>query len=110
MAICDFNCFECAFDDCIVDDNDIIPVDIDDTLFAKASHYKCEFVRTYTSKKRDAESYYSKHFKERLEFQHDYYNTHRLDRIDYQLSYYRRNKEARKAYQREYYKKRKESN
>lgn len=102
--VCNYNCFECPYEDCIAEEVPLVDVE----PFLKDSPARGRSCTPENEKSRlYFRSYYEKHREEILarckEKARQYYQSHKQERIDYQKRRYQRNREKLRAYQREYY-------
>lgn len=83
--ICDMDCFNCIFPDCINNGYE--------TKKEKA-------IKNNLKTKSYKQTYYARNREVRLEKQKEYNNTHREERLKYYKEYYRKNAETKKEYRR----------
>lgn len=92
--VCDYNCFECPYEDCIAEEVPLVDVE----PFLRDPPARVCKPLLYSSG-----FYYEKHREEIIARCKEYYQSHKQERIDYQKRRYQRNREKLRAYQREYY-------
>ena len=110
--ICNKDCFNCPYEDCIndeFDDNDFRELKKLDKELGEMNTTTGYEYDQYRKKKRQ---YYQTHKEERKAYQRSYYQTHKEERKEERRAYnrkcYQTHKEERKAYQRSYYQAHKE--
>lgn len=95
LAICNFDCFNCPFPDCVCSSS---PLDksISKQIDKQARTAACVPGRNVQG---GASLYYQAHRIDKIKYQKQYYQCNKTDRIEYQKAYYRRNRERLKQYQ-----------
>ena len=103
--ICDEDCFNCKFDDCIMSD----PYVGRKSLYENPQDYSREYYEAHKEKIRKQKREYYKAKKQKMNKQRrEYYEKHREEEKANRKKYYQANKEKIKARQRKYYEENKE--
>lgn len=101
MAVCDFNCFNCKYDDCMNDD-------ISTSALAR-ERAVIKFKKTKFDEGEYARQWYADHKDELLEKRKQYYQDNKEYYLEYARIWRDEHKEYLRAYQREYYQAHKET-
>lgn len=125
-AVCNRDCFNCPFDDCVVDDytyDEVVEArerdkeyaltEMDNSTREKVKK-NTEYLREYYQKNKDKIREYNRWYcEEHKDEMREYYRKYAQENKEaikaYKREYYQKNREARKEYQREYRRRRKEA-
>lgn len=111
--ICNYDCFNCIYDDCINDSLSYNDYKQSKALDKESKQVTGKVAETYYERNKERirmqrKQYYKKNKEKVLQYHKEYMQKVKKENPFYYKEYYQKNKEARKRAQREYYKRNKD--